>query len=71
MTGGRRVGVEVKRVDAPRRTRSMAVTLDDLRLDALYVVYPGDVRYDIDDRITALPASTPFPASDADAAATA
>ncbi len=44
MTGGRRVGVEVKRVDAPRRTRSMAVALDDLRLDALYVVYPGDVR---------------------------
>ena len=71
LTGGRRVGVEVKRVDAPRRTRSMAVALDDLRLDALYVVYPGDVRYDIDDRITALPASAPFPASDAGAAATA
>ena len=65
MTGGRRVGVEVKRVDAPRRTRSMAVALDDLRLDALYVVYPGDVRYVIDDRITALPAGVPFPASDA------
>ena len=63
MTGGRRVGVEVKRVDAPRRTRSMAVAQDDLRLDALWVVYPGDMRYDIDDRITALPASAPFPAS--------
>ena len=71
MTGGRRVGVEVKRVDAPRRTRSMAVALDDLRLDALYVVYPGDVQYVIDDRIAALPASSPFPASDAGAPATA
>ena len=71
LTGGRRVGVEVKRVDAPRRTRSMAVALDDLRLDALYVVYPGDVQYVIDDRITALPASSPFPASDTGAAATA
>ena len=70
MTGGRRVGVEVKRVDAPRRTRSMAVALDDLRLDALYVVYPGDLRYVIDDRVTALPASAPFPVSDTGAAAT-
>ena len=65
MTGGRRVGVEVKRVDAPRRTRSMAVALDDLRLDGLWVVYPGDARYAIDERITALPAGAPFPGSDA------
>ena len=69
LTGGRRVGVEVKRVDAPRRTRSMTVALDDLRLDALYVVYSGDVPYVIDDRITALPAEAPFPASDAGAPA--
>ncbi len=69
MTGGRRVGVEVKRVDAPRRTRSMVVALDDLRLDALWVVYPGDVRYVIDDRITALPAAAPFPGSGAAAPA--
>ena len=69
MTGGRRVGVEVKRVDAPRRTRSMAVALDDLRLDALWVVYPGNVRYVIDDRITAQPAAMPFPASGAAAPA--
>ena len=47
----------------------MAVALDDLRLDALYVVYPGEVRYVIDDRITALPAAMPFPASDAGAPA--
>ena len=57
---GRRVGVEIKRVDAPRRTRSMTVALNDLRLDALYVVYPGDVPYVIDDRIAAVPAGVPF-----------
>jgi predicted AAA+ superfamily ATPase len=61
---GRRIGVEIKRVDAPRRTRSMAVAVDDLRLDALYVVYPGEVRYAIDERITAVPAGAPFPAWD-------
>ena len=59
--GGRRVGVEIKRVDAPRRSRSMAVAVDDLRLDALYVVYPGEARYAIGERITALPAGAPFP----------
>ena len=63
--GGRRIGVEIKRVDAPRRTRSMAVAVDDLRLDALFVIYPGTVRYGIDDRITALPVRSPFPAAGA------
>ena len=70
LTGGRRVGVKVKRVDAPRRTRSMAIARDDLRLHALYVVYPGDVRYAIDDRIITLPAGAPFPTSDTGTAAT-
>ena len=62
-TGGRRIGVEIKRVDAPRRTRSMAVAVNDLRLDALYVVYPGETRYLVDDRIAAVPAGVPFSAS--------
>ncbi len=60
LTAGRRIGVEIKRVDAPRRTRSMAVAVEDLRLDALYVVYPGDRRYAIDDRIEAVPAAEPL-----------
>ena len=64
LTEGRRVGVEIKRVDAPRRTRSMAVAVNDLRLDALYVVYPGQARYVIDDTITAVPAGAPFSVSD-------
>ena len=62
--GGRRVGVEIKRVDAPRRTRSMAVALEDLKLDALRVVYPGTMRYRIGDRIEAVPAREPFRMSD-------
>ena len=54
------MGVEIKRVDAPRRTRSMTVAMNDLRLDALYVVYPGEMAYGIDDRTTAVPAGVPF-----------
>ena len=57
-------GAEIKRVDAPRRTRSMAVAVNDLRLDALRVVYPGEMRYVIDNRITAVPAGAPFSLSD-------
>ena len=38
LTQGRRVGVEIKRVDAPRRTRSMTAAVNDLKLDALRVV---------------------------------
>ncbi len=44
---GLRVGVEFKRVDAPRMTASMHIALQDLKLDALYVVYPGELRYTI------------------------
>lgn len=57
---GRRIGVEIKRIDAPRRTRSMTIAVNDLGLEALYVVYPGDTRYAIDDRITAVPAGEPL-----------
>lgn len=44
---GLRVGVEFKRVDAPKMTPSMHTALTDLKLDALYVVYPGTRRYDL------------------------
>ena len=62
LTQGRRIGVEIKRVDAPRRSRSMIVAVNDLRLDALYVVYPGDKKYAIDERTVAVPAAAPFSA---------
>ena len=54
---GRRVGVEVKRNDAPGMTPSIAAALHDLRLDALYVVYPGQRRYTVADRVEAVPLS--------------
>ena len=60
MVRGKRIGVEIKRVDAPRRTRSMTIAFRDLSLGALDVVYPGPVRYVIGDGITAVPAHDPF-----------
>ncbi len=42
---GRRVGVECKRADAPTLTSSMRIAMDNLKLDELLVVYPGEKRY--------------------------
>jgi len=58
---GKRIGVEFKRVDAPRLTPSMRIALSDLQLDALYVVYPGSRRYALASRIEAVPLSTFVP----------
>ena len=52
---GRRVGVEFKRSDAPSVTKSMRIACEDLRLDALYVVYPGAHRYELEPGIEAVP----------------
>lgn len=52
---GRRLGVEFKREDAPRLTRSMQVALEDLKLDRLWVVYPGERRYALQDCVEAWP----------------
>jgi predicted AAA+ superfamily ATPase len=53
--GDRRYGVEVKFQDAPRLTPSMRTALADLRLQRLTVLYPGDLRYGLDRRVTVVP----------------
>ena len=57
MRGQQRIGVEFKRADSPHVTPSMRTALADLRLDHLYVVYPGHLRYTLADRIDAVPLS--------------
>jgi predicted AAA+ superfamily ATPase len=58
---GRRVGVEFKHSDAPTLTPSMRIALQDLALDALYVVYPGQRRYSLADRVHAVPLAALLP----------
>ena len=41
---GRRIGYEVKYAADPRVTKAMRIAQHDLRLDALYLVYPGKRR---------------------------
>ena len=52
---GRRWGFEFKCTDAPRTTKSMHVVIEDLGLERLWVVYPGEQEYPLTDAITALP----------------
>ena len=55
LRGSQRIGVEFKRSDAPSVTRSMRTAIDDLKLDALYVVHAGDLRYPMAEGIEAVP----------------
>lgn len=53
--GGKRWGFEFKCTDAPRLTKAMPIACDDLRLEHLFVVYPGSQRYALGNRVEALP----------------
>lgn len=52
---GRRLGIEIKRADAPRLTPSMRHALSDLSLDLLWVIYPGSQPYALHDKVQVLP----------------
>jgi predicted AAA+ superfamily ATPase len=54
MRHGRRWGFEFKCADAPTSTKAMHIALADLKLEHLFVVYPGRERFPLGDRITAL-----------------
>ena len=51
--GGKRLGFEFKYADAPKITKSMHIALSDLKLDHLFVIYPGADRFPMDTKISA------------------
>ena len=55
LRGGRRWGFDFKCADAPRTTRSMHTVIEDLGLQYLWVVYPGELEYPLKEKITAVP----------------
>lgn len=55
LRNGRRYGFEFKCTDAPKTTKSMHTTFKDLKLDHLYVVYPGTRRFPLVENMSALP----------------
>jgi hypothetical protein len=52
---GKCIGVECKRVDAPRLTPSMRTALTDLDLSKLVVIYPGPHSYPLAENILTVP----------------
>jgi len=52
---GRRIGIECKRADAPVLTPSMRTAMVDLKLDELKVVYPGEIRYALANKVEVVP----------------
>lgn len=51
---GKRFGFEMKLTESPRVHRSMRTACQDLNLDHLYVIYPGQERAELDTNITAV-----------------
>ena len=52
---GKRYGFECKYNDAPGVTRSMRTAIQDLQLEHLWVVYPGNEDYELDESVSVLP----------------
>jgi predicted AAA+ superfamily ATPase len=53
--GGRRYGFEFKYAEAPAPNRSMRIASEDLRLDHLWVIYPGTKSWSAGAGITVQP----------------
>lgn len=53
--GGRRIGIEIKRADAPAITPSMRIAIADLGLNRLIVLYPGSRTYDLNSQVRVMP----------------
>jgi predicted AAA+ superfamily ATPase len=52
-TYGKRVGFEIKYTENIKMTKAMNIALEDLKLDHLYVIHPGRLRFPLSDKITA------------------
>jgi predicted AAA+ superfamily ATPase len=55
--GGERIGVEIKRTDAPRMTPSIRNAIDDLGLDRVLVAHAGHVRFALAPGVEAISAA--------------
>lgn len=52
---GRLYGFECKRADTPKLTTSIRNALDDLGLEKVWIVYPGERRFHLHEKVEALP----------------
>lgn len=52
---GELLGIECKRADSPKITPSIRIALEDLKLDRIAILYPGNKRYRLSNRVEAVP----------------
>lgn len=57
LNGTEKIGFEAKCSDTVKTTKAMRIAIHDLDLSHLFVVYPGEKTYKIDNDITAIPIS--------------
>lgn len=51
VTGNKKIGYEFKYQDAPKITKSMRIALEDLNLERINIVYPGNKSYQMNEKI--------------------
>jgi len=51
----KRYGFEIKYNEAPKTRKSMHISIEDLRLDHLWIIYPGKDAYPVGEKISVLP----------------
>jgi hypothetical protein len=55
LKNGKRLGIEIKRTDAPSITPSMRIAIKDLRLDRVVILYPGTIRFPLSETVAVVP----------------
>jgi predicted AAA+ superfamily ATPase len=55
---GQRLGFEFKYTDVPRITSSIKITLADLKLDEVKIIFPGNMRFHLSDKVEAIGLNT-------------
>ncbi len=58
MSGASIIGTQIggcKRADSPKITPSIRIALEDLKLDRIAILYPGNKRYRLSNRVEAVP----------------
>lgn len=51
---GKKLGFEIKYASTPKFTKSMRIAMQDLKLDSLTVIYPGNITFPLTDKVTAV-----------------
>jgi len=57
VAGGKNYGIEFKFSDAPQMTRSMHSAMTDLDLAHLWIIYPGEHSFPVQERVSVVPLS--------------